>query len=118
MIACQGLFLLTLFFNYLSEKYMKYSSLITEISQVYKLIVQEIEKNPSEADEGKWIERSFGLVVKTWLNIEEMISNYRFVDREEEIYFYKNLKPEFIGNHSVLDMGKPITKALTFASVL
>ncbi|WP_158085358.1 RteC domain-containing protein [Niastella vici] len=76
---------------------MKYSSQLTEISQVYKLIVQEIEQNPSEANEGKWIERSFGLVVKTWLNIEEMISNYQFSEREEELYFYKNLKPEFIG---------------------
>jgi len=76
---------------------MKYSSLLTEIGQVHKLIVQEVEKSPVEAEEGKWIERSFGLVMKTWLNIEEMISNYRFVDREEEVYFYKNLKPEFIG---------------------
>ncbi|THU41229.1 hypothetical protein FAM09_03700 [Niastella caeni] len=76
---------------------MKYSSLLTESSQVYKLIEQQIEKGTLETDEGKWIERAFGLVMKTWLNIEEMASNNHFLDREEEIYFYKNLKPEFIG---------------------
>lgn len=76
---------------------MKYSSLLTESSQIYKSIEQQIEKGALETDEGKWIERAFGLVMRTWLDIEGMASKYRFLDREEEIYFYKNLKPEFIG---------------------
>lgn len=76
---------------------MKHSALITETSRVYKSIEQQIEQGARENDEGKWIERAFGLVVKTWLDVEELASNYRFSDHEEEIYFYKNLKPEFIG---------------------
>jgi len=76
---------------------MKHSSLIAETSQVYKSIEQQIEKDTWETDEGKWIERAFGLVMKTWLDVEELATNYRFLDHEEEIYFYKNLKPEFIG---------------------
>jgi len=76
---------------------MKNSPLLTESSQVYKSIERQIEKGILETDEGKWIERSFGLAMKSWLEIEEMASNYRFLDREEEIYFYKNLKPDFIG---------------------
>ena len=66
---------------------MKHSSLLTEISEVYKSIEQQIERGALEADERKWIERSFGLAMKTWLNIEEMASNYRFLDRDEEIFF-------------------------------
>lgn len=76
---------------------MKCSTLLTACSQVYRSIEQQIEKGTSETDEGKWIERAFGLVMKTWLDIEEMANNHRFLNREEEIYFYKNLKPEFIG---------------------
>ena len=76
---------------------MKYSSLLTESSQIYKSIEQQIENGTLETDEGKWIEQAFGLAMKTWLNVEEMASNFGFLNREEEIYFYKNLKPEFIG---------------------
>jgi|GEM_PF-2356566 len=76
---------------------MKNSPLITETRRVYKSIEQQIEKGSMETDEGKWIERAFGLAMKTWLDIEVMVSNYRFLDQEEEIYFYKNLKPQFIG---------------------
>lgn len=76
---------------------MKHSSLLTEISQVYQSIEQQIERGALETDEQKWIERSFGLAMKTWLNIEKMAGNYRFLDREEEIYFYKTLKPGFTG---------------------
>lgn len=76
---------------------MKYSALITESSQVFKLIEQEIEEGALETDERKWIEQTFGLAMKTWLEIEEMTSNYGFLNREEEIYFYKNLKPGFTG---------------------
>jgi hypothetical protein len=76
---------------------MKHPSLLAETSQIYKSIEKQIEKGILETDEGKWIERAFGLVMKSWLDIEELTSNYRFLNREEEIYFYKNLKPEFIG---------------------
>jgi len=76
---------------------MKNSFLLAETRQIYKSIEQQIEKGPMETDEGKWIERAFALTMKTWLEIEVMVSNYRFSDQEEEIYFYKNLKPQFIG---------------------
>jgi len=76
---------------------MKYSSLLIEISQVYRSIEQQIEKGALATDEAKWIEQSFWLAMRSWLNIEAMASNYPFLNREEEVYFYKNLKPEFIG---------------------
>jgi hypothetical protein len=69
-----------------------------EISQLYKSIEQQIEKSTLEStDELKWIERSFGMAMKTWVNIEETASNYQFLNRQEEIYFYKTLKPGFTG---------------------
>ena len=77
---------------------MKYSSLLIGISQVYKSIEQQIDKGAMElTDERKWIERAFGLAMKTWLDIEEIASNYKFLNREEEVYFYKTLKPGFTG---------------------
>ena len=69
MIACQGLYLLTLFFDFLSKKCMKNSFLLAETRQIYKSIEQQIEKGPMETDEGKWIERAFALTMKTWLEI-------------------------------------------------
>jgi len=76
---------------------MKNSILLAETKQIYKSIEQQIEKGSLETDEGKWIERAFGLAMKSWLEIEVLVSNHRFLDQEEEIYFYKNLKPQFIG---------------------
>jgi hypothetical protein len=76
---------------------MKFSSLLTESHLLYKSIEQQLEKGSFETDQGKWIERAFGLAMKSWLDIEEMARNNRFSNREEEIYFYKNLKPAFIG---------------------
>jgi hypothetical protein len=78
---------------------MKNSSLLLiECRQVYESIEHQIEKGALElADERKWIERAFGLAMKTWLDIEEMANNYQFLNRKEEVYFYKTLKPGFTG---------------------
>jgi hypothetical protein len=76
---------------------MKNLTLIAETRQVYKSIEQQIENDSLETGEGKWIERSFSLAMKTWLEIEVMVRDHRFLDQEEEVYFYKNLKPQFIG---------------------
>lgn len=77
---------------------MKNSSLLAESKLVYQSIEQQIEKGASElADERKWIEWSFGLAMKTWIGIEKMATDHRFSDRDEEIDFYKTLKPGFTG---------------------
>ncbi|WP_205513255.1 hypothetical protein [Longitalea arenae] len=48
-------------------------------------------------DEGKWIERAFRIAMHAWLNIEELVKNYRFADQQEEDHFYKSLQPQFLG---------------------
>ena len=76
---------------------MKNSALVAETRQIYNSIEQQIEKISLEAEEGKWIEQSFCLAMKTWLEMEVLVSDHRFLDQEEEIYFYKSLKPQFLG---------------------
>ncbi|AEW03309.1 hypothetical protein A4D02_04645 [Niastella koreensis] len=76
---------------------MKNSALIAETRQIYNSIEQQIEKISLEAEEGKRIEQSFCLAMRTWLEMEVLVSDHRFLDQEEEIYFYKNLKPQFLG---------------------
>jgi hypothetical protein len=65
---------------------------------MYRKIVQQLAYYETTAtDEKKWIEWSFGLTTKAWLSIQEMIEGYQFTDQQEEISFYKTLKPKFVG---------------------
>jgi hypothetical protein len=48
-------------------------------------------------DEKKWIEWGFGIATKTWFSIQQEVERYQFADQQEEISFYKTLKPKFIG---------------------
>jgi len=47
------------------------------------------------SDEKKLIEWAFGITMNTWFRIEKMVDSYRFIDQQEEIGFYKKLKPQF-----------------------
>jgi hypothetical protein len=77
---------------------MKNNSLHAQCVQLYKQTEQQIYKGASElTDEGKWIEWGFGLAMKTWLEVERMTNSYPFLHRDEEINFYKTLKPGFTG---------------------
>jgi hypothetical protein len=74
------------------------NSLLAESRLVYRAIEQQINNGALElTDERKWIEWSFGLTMKTWVDIEKMAADHRFSDQDEEIDFYKTMKPAFTG---------------------
>ena len=69
-----------------------------QCGRLYKKLLQQLagyETTPG--DEKKWIEWGFGLTIKIWLNIQEEVAGYVFNDQQEEITFFKVLKPKFIG---------------------
>ena len=69
-----------------------------QCGRLYKKLLQQLagyETTPG--DEKKWIEWGFGLTIKIWLNIQEEVAGYAFNDQQEEITFFKVLKPKFIG---------------------
>jgi hypothetical protein len=73
-------------------------SLQQQCSRLYKRIERQLAGYGSTAtDEKKWIEWGFCITTKAWLAIEETVNSYRFADQQEEIIFYKMLKPKFIG---------------------
>jgi hypothetical protein len=77
---------------------MKNSSLLKQCNLVYKTIQQKIDNEAIElTDELKWIEWAFGVSVHAWKCIEERANGLRFLNQQEEIYFYKTLKPRFAG---------------------
>ena len=64
----------------------------------YKKLLQQLagyETNP--ADEKKWIEWGFGITTKTWFGIQQDADNYLFNNQQDEITFYKVVKPRFFG---------------------
>ena len=66
--------------------------------RLYKKLVQQIAGYETTAtDEKKWIEWGFGITSKAWFSIQEKMEDHSFADQYEEISFYKNLKPKFIG---------------------
>ena len=73
-------------------------SLQQQSTRLYKRIVGQLACYESTAtDEKKWIEWGFSITTKAWLTIQETVNSYRFADQQEEISFYKTLKPKFIG---------------------
>jgi hypothetical protein len=65
--------------------------------RLYKKIIRQIACYESKAtDEKKWIEWGFSITTKAWLHIQETVEGYSFTDQQEEIGFYKTLKPRFI----------------------
>lgn len=75
---------------------MKKSFLLQQCRLIYNTMQQEIQSRESQSsDEMKWIEWGFGVTMHAWLNIEKMTDGYQFMDQQEEVYFYKTLKPRF-----------------------
>lgn len=69
-----------------------------QCGRLYKKLLQQLAGyKTTPADEKKWIEWGFGLTIKIWLNIQEEVAGYAFNDQQEEITFFKVLKPKFIG---------------------
>ena len=68
-----------------------------QCGRLYKKIIQQLAYYESTAtDEKRWIEWGFGLTTKAWLSIQEKVEGYQFTDQQEEISFYKTLKPKFV----------------------
>jgi len=79
---------------------------------MYTITAQEIEDGASQCgDELKWIEWAFGLSMRTWAGIEKMLKECRFLNRQEELSFYKTLQPQFIG---LIDHFALLYKSLLF----
>ncbi|OQP63729.1 hypothetical protein A3860_22570 [Niastella vici] len=77
---------------------MKNSFLLQQSRLLYKIIWQKIQSSESQsADEKKWIECAFVLTTQAWLNIEKVANDYQFMNKQEEVCFYKSQKPRFTG---------------------
>ena len=69
-----------------------------QCNRLYKNTVQQIAGyETTTTDEKKWIEWGFCVTIKAWFSIQDKINGYQFADQQEEICFYKNLKPRFVG---------------------
>lgn len=66
-------------------------------SRLYKKMLQQIEDHETIiTDEKKWIEWGFRISARTWFGIQQEADNYVFDGQQEEITFYKVVKPRFI----------------------
>lgn len=83
-----------------------------QCGRMYKKMVQQLAGYETIAsDEKKWVEWGFGIATKTWFRIQEDVESYLFADQEEEISFYKTLKPKFI---SLMDYFTLLYKSVLF----
>ena len=81
-------------------------------SRLYKKMLCQLAANEIvAADEKKWIEWGFSVITKTWSGIQQEANNYVFDDQQEEIAFYKVVKPRFIG---LLDYFTHLYKSVLF----
>lgn len=91
---------------------MNNSILLKQCSLIYKSMQQEIRSCQSQlSDEVKWIEKGFGITMQAWLNIEKITAGCRFMNQQEEVYFYKTQKPRFTG---LIEYYKLIYKSVLF----
>lgn len=68
-----------------------------QCGRLYKKICRQIACYEATAtDQKKWIEWGFGITTKAWIQVQEIVADYQFTDQQEEIGFYKTLKPKFI----------------------
>jgi hypothetical protein len=66
-------------------------------SRLYKKMLQQLAGYETTiTDEKKRIEWGFGITARAWFGIQQEADNYVFDDQQEEIAFYKVLKPRFI----------------------
>lgn len=81
-------------------------------SRLYKKMLCQLAANEVVAtDEKKWIEWGFGAITKTWCGIQQEADNYVFDNQQEEISFYKVVKPRFI---ALLDYFTHLYKSVLF----
>lgn len=70
----------------------------SQCQQMYDQLLTEIGMRRQQASsESKWIEECFHLSFTTCNRLQEMIRNYHFTDLQEEIWFFKTMKPRFSG---------------------
>jgi hypothetical protein len=79
---------------------------------LYNNLVQQLASYETTAtDEKKWIEWGFSITTKTWFSIQQKIESYQFANLQEEIIFYKTLKPNFI---ALMDFFTLLYKSVLF----
>jgi hypothetical protein len=65
---------------------------------MYDHLLAEIGMRKKQASsESKWIEECFHLSFATFSRLQEMVKNHDFTDLQEEIWFFKIMKPQFAG---------------------
>lgn len=83
-----------------------------QCGRLYKKMVRQLAGYEASAtDEKKWIEWGFGMATKTWFSIQYEADSYQFADQQEEISFYKTLKPKFI---SLMDFYTLLYRSVLF----
>lgn len=83
-----------------------------QCGRLYKKMVKQLTGYETMAtDEKKWIEKGFGIATKTWFRIQKEVDGYLFADQQEEIGFYKTLKPKFI---ALMDYFTQLYKSVLF----
>jgi hypothetical protein len=91
---------------------MRYSSLLKQCNIIYKTMQQEIENGVSESpDELKCIEWAFSVSFRALQDVEKKVNSFKFLNQQEELYFYKRLKPQFTG---LVDYFTLLYKSLLF----
>jgi hypothetical protein len=105
--------ILSAWFSYLKNDVMTNQlCLQQQCGRLYKKMVQQLAGYETIAtDEKKWIEWGFGIASKTWFRIQSAVDGYLFTDQQEEISFYKTLKPKFIG---LMDYFTQLYKSVLF----
>jgi hypothetical protein len=77
---------------------MKNSILLLQSRLMYESTRHKIQISQYQSpDDTKWIEWAFCLSMQTWLSIEKMANDYQFINKQEEVCFYKSHKPRFTG---------------------
>jgi len=66
-------------------------------SREYKKMLHQLAAYESMTDERKMIEWKFTITTSTWFGIQQEAAGYLFGDQQEEIAFYKVIKPRFTG---------------------
>ena len=83
--------------------------------RLYKKTLHQLAGYETTAtDEKKWIEWGFGITTKNWLDIQLEVDSYLFEDQQEEIDFYKVLKPKFVG---LMDYFTQLYKSVLFQPI-
>lgn len=66
--------------------------------EMYDQLLVEIGNRKKKATtDPKWIEECFHLSFTSFTRLQEIVSNYPFADLQEEIWFFKTMKPQFAG---------------------